>query len=41
MIIVMHAPEDKEINTVDEVLHYAIQPGTYTHYSIRAPTHEI
>ncbi|VDB87958.1 unnamed protein product [Peniophora sp. CBMAI 1063] len=27
LIIVLHAPEDKEITTVDEVLHYAIQPG--------------
>ena len=41
VIIVMHAPEDKEINTVDEVLHYAIQTGTPTHPSIRAHTHEI
>jgi hypothetical protein len=27
LIIVLHAPEDKEITTVDEILHYAIQPG--------------
>jgi len=26
-IIVLHAPEDKEITTVDEILHYAVQPG--------------
>ncbi|TFK49296.1 DUF803-domain-containing protein [Heliocybe sulcata] len=26
-IIVLHAPEDKDIQTVDEVLHYALQPG--------------
>jgi len=26
-IIVLHAPEDKEIQTVDEILHYALQPG--------------
>ncbi|PPQ87951.1 hypothetical protein CVT25_001136 [Psilocybe cyanescens] len=27
LIIVLHAPEDKPINTVDEILHFAIQPG--------------
>jgi drug/metabolite transporter (DMT)-like permease len=28
LIIVLHAPEDKAVNTVDEILNYAIQPGT-------------
>jgi uncharacterized membrane protein len=27
VIIVLHAPPDKEIGTVDEILNYAIQPG--------------
>ena len=27
LIIVLHAPPDKDIQTVDEMLHYAIQPG--------------
>lgn len=27
VIIVLHAPPDKEIETIDEILHYAIQPG--------------
>lgn len=27
VIIVLHAPPDKEITTIDEVLNYAIQPG--------------
>ena len=27
LIIVLHAPPDKEIQTVDEILNYAIQPG--------------
>lgn len=27
LIIVLHAPEDKEIQTVDEILHFAVQPG--------------
>src|SRR5258707_2963775 len=27
LIIVLHAPEDKVVNTVDEILNYAIQPG--------------
>lgn len=28
VVIVLHAPEDKEINTVDEILGYAVSPGT-------------
>ena len=27
LIIVLHAPEDKPVETVDEILHYALQPG--------------
>jgi magnesium transporter len=27
-IIVLHAPEDKDIQSIDEILHYAMQPGT-------------
>jgi hypothetical protein len=27
LIIILHAPEDKQVTTVDEILHYAIQPG--------------
>lgn len=27
LVIVLHAPEDKEIKTVDEILNYATQPG--------------
>ncbi|KAF8329425.1 magnesium transporter NIPA-domain-containing protein [Cantharellus anzutake] len=27
LIIILHAPEDKEVQTVDEILHFAIQPG--------------
>ncbi len=27
VIIVLHAPPDKEIKTIDQILHYAIQPG--------------
>jgi hypothetical protein len=26
-MIVLHAPPDKDIETIDEILHYAIQPG--------------
>lgn len=29
VIIVLHAPPDKEIETIDEILHYAIQPCMY------------
>lgn len=28
VIIVLHAPPDQDIQTIDEILHYAIQPGT-------------
>lgn len=28
LVIVLHAPEDKDIATVDEMLEYALQPGT-------------
>ncbi|BFZ59318.1 hypothetical protein YB2330_000325 [Saitoella coloradoensis] len=27
IVIVLHAPEDKDIQTVDEILNYAVQPG--------------
>jgi hypothetical protein len=27
VMIVLHAPPDKDIETIDEILHYAIQPG--------------
>jgi uncharacterized membrane protein len=27
IIIVLHAPPDEEIQTVDQILHYAVQPG--------------
>jgi hypothetical protein len=32
LIIVLHAPPDKEVQTVDEILNYAIQPGGF-HFS--------
>ena len=32
LIIVLHAPEDKEIETVDEILRFALQPGTHPLY---------
>jgi hypothetical protein len=30
VIIVLHAPPDKDIETIDEILHYAIQPGNFS-----------
>ncbi|PWW79840.1 DUF803-domain-containing protein [Tuber magnatum] len=30
VIIVLHAPPDEDIQTIDEILHYAIQPGNYS-----------
>ena len=29
LIIVLHAPPDREVNTVDEILNFATQPGVY------------
>ena len=29
VIIVLHAPADQEIDRIDEMLNYAIQPGSY------------
>ena len=34
VIIVLHAPPDKDIQTIDEILHYAIQPGKTGHSRI-------
>lgn len=33
VIIVLHAPADKDITTVDEILNYAIQPGKECSFS--------
>jgi hypothetical protein len=30
VIIVLHAPPDKDVDSVDEILHLAIQPGTHS-----------
>lgn len=30
VVIVLHAPEDHDVQTVDEILHYALQPGKYS-----------
>ena len=30
VIIVLHAPPDQDIETVDQILAYAIKPGRYT-----------
>lgn len=29
VMIVLHAPPDRQIETIDEILHFAIQPGMY------------
>jgi hypothetical protein len=29
VIIVLHAPPDKDVDSVDEILHFAIQPGMF------------
>lgn len=33
VVIVLHAPEDKNIESVDEILNYALQPGKTDHLS--------
>ena len=37
IIIVLHAPPDKDVQTVDEILHYAIQPGKFVDIARRVP----
>jgi len=32
VIIVLHAPPDEEVSTIDEILNYAIQPGMQPEY---------
>ena len=34
VIIVLHAPPDKEITTVDEILQYAIHPGRFLYHTL-------
>jgi hypothetical protein len=39
VVIVLHAPPDKEIETVDDILHYALYPGRITSCNLpRAPS---
>ena len=39
LIIVLHAPADKDIQTVDEVLRYAVQPGASSSSPVRAASY--
>ena len=39
LIIVLHAPADKDLQTVDEVLRYAVQPGASSSPSLRSAVH--
>lgn len=34
VVIVLHAPPDEEIETVDQILHYAIQPGRFIRHCL-------
>jgi magnesium transporter len=38
LIIVLHAPEDKDITSIDEMLEYAAQPGMSLHYHLLSIT---
>lgn len=33
VMIVLHAPPDKDIQTIDEILHFAIQPGMWCEFA--------
>jgi magnesium transporter len=33
VIIVLHAPPDEEVETIDVLLQYALRPGTHSHTS--------
>jgi magnesium transporter len=33
VIIVLHAPPDINVETVDEILNYALQPGQFPYYA--------
>jgi magnesium transporter len=41
VIIVLHAPPDKDIQTVDEILQYAIRPGRTTSFPLPAFTKKV
>ena len=30
IVIILHAPEEKVVNSVDEILQYAVQPGVFS-----------
>ena len=38
VVIVLHAPPDKPVETIEEILHYALQPGTYNLNNMRRTT---
>jgi hypothetical protein len=38
VIIVLHAPPDEDIQTIDKILEYALQPGNMTHYPLVTQT---
>ena len=34
LIIVLHAPADKPVEAVDEILHFALQPGVIQYFAL-------
>lgn len=38
VVIVLHAPPDKPVETIEEILHYALQPGMYNPDNTRRTT---
>jgi hypothetical protein len=41
VMIVLHAPPDKDIQTIDEILHFAIQPGKHLTSFSSPPTNDV
>lgn len=39
VVIVLHAPPDEEIETTDQILHYAVQPGMLSAALRQKPSH--
>ena len=37
VIIILHAPEEKQINSVDQILYYAMQPGMFKLFLVSEP----
>lgn len=41
VVIVLHAPPDEDIQTIDQILHYAIHPGEHMHIPYQLRIHQL